>query len=360
MRDTINVLVVDDSSFMRKSLSTLLSHDPQIEVIGTAPDGRFALKKLEQMCPDVITLDVEMPGMDGITTLAKIMEQRPTPVLMVSSLTQQSAAVTMQALDLGAVDFVAKPSGQISLDIDTVSGPIIAKVKAAARADVRKLMRRTAGTPTPAEWGSAPVPKPEPPARPRPELGGPVTQLVAVGVSTGGPTTLMSILPKLPADLPASIMLVQHMPGGFTRSFAERLDQVSSIRVKEAEHGDQLRNGSAFVAPGGNHMTVTSERTLRISKEPHDTLHTPSVDVMMQSVIQVFGPRAVGVLLTGMGKDGAESMAALRRRGAHTIAESEKTAVVYGMPREAAARGGAEFVVPADHVAEKLVELVGG
>ncbi len=359
MADKIKVLVVDDSSFMRKALSTILSQDPQIEVIGTAPDGRFALKKLEQIRPDVVTLDVEMPGMDGITTLKEIMGNNPIPVLMVSSLTQDGAAVTMEALGLGAVDFVAKPSGQISLDIDTLSAPIISKVKAAARADVKKLARRTARAAAVAEPTPTPASKQEPVAEGPPRLVGPVIRMVAIGVSTGGPQTLMSIFPKIPADLGASVMVVQHMPEGFTHTFAERLDQISSISVKEAEDGDRLRNGCAFLAPGGSHMTVTKGQSMRIGKEPYDTLHKPSVDVMMESVITAFGSNAVGVLLTGMGKDGAASMAKLRQMGAHTIAESEETAIVYGMPREAAERGGAEFVLPADRVAEKVIELIG-
>ncbi|MBN1916572.1 MAG: chemotaxis response regulator protein-glutamate methylesterase [Verrucomicrobia bacterium] len=355
MGDPVRVLIVDDSSFMRKALSRLLSSDPAIEVIGTAPDGRFALRKIEQLRPDVVTLDVEMPGMDGITTLREIMRNQPVPVLMVSSLTQAGAAVTISALSLGAVDFVPKPSGQISLDIENARAEIIAKVKAVAKADLKNLakgrIRAAAQVPKPvavtAGWPTASV---------RPT--GPVNRAVAIGVSTGGPQTLMGIVPRLPADLRAPVMIVQHMPEGFTRTFAERLDQSSALTVKEAEDGDHVSNGCAYLAPGGSHMTVTRERVIRISKEPYGTLHKPSVDVMMESVIDVFGSHAVGVLLTGMGKDGAESMAKLRRLGGRTIAESEETAVVYGMPREAVQLGGVEFVLPADRVADQLVALV--
>jgi len=355
MGDPVRVLVVDDSSFMRKALSGLLSSDPEIQVVGTAPDGRFVLRKLEQLQPDVVTLDIEMPGMDGITTLSKIMCDHPVPVLMVSSLTQEGAAVTLNALSLGAVDFVPKPSGQISLDIENARAEIIAKVKAAAKADLKNLakgrIRVAAQAP---EIAAAAAERPAAQARPV----GPVARIVAIGVSTGGPQTLMGILPQLPANLAAPVMIVQHMPEGFTRTFAERLDQACMLAVKEAEDGDALGNGRAYLAPGGSHMTVTRGRTIRISKEPYDTLHKPSVDVMMESVINVFGASAIGVLLTGMGKDGAESMVKLRRRGGHTIAESAQTAIVYGMPREAVELGGAEFVLPADRVAEQLVALV--
>ena len=347
------VLVVDDSAFMRKRLIELLSRDPQIEVVGAARDGHFALKKLKEVRPDVITLDVEMSGMDGITTLEHIMADDPIPVLMVSSLTQGGAAVTMKALSLGAVDFVPKPSGQISLDIDKLSESIISKVKSAAVANIRTLARRITERPTHIE-------PPKPRGKPRLRARDPVSRVVAIGVSTGGPQTLMSIFPKIPRDLKASVLVVQHMPEGFTRSFAERLNQGSSIEVVEAQDGDRLRNGCAFIAPGGHHMTVTGRHTLRISKEPYDTLHMPSVDVMLESVIPIFGSKAVGVLLTGMGKDGAKTLKRLRDLGARTIAESEDSAIVYGMPREAVEQGGVEFVLSADQVAGKIVELIEG
>lgn len=346
----IKVLIVDDSSFMRQELTRLISSDSEIEVVGTAFDGEHALKKIPALKPDVVTLDIEMPQMDGLTALKHIMMTNPLPVVIISSLTQKGAETTLEAIQLGAVEVIPKPSGTISLDIKKQRDEIIEKIKAAHKVDCKKIRRM----PTP-----QPVVKKEPPQRPLFQPQGECNHIVAIGVSTGGPQTLMKIIPELPDDLPAAIMIVQHMPPVFTKSFADRLHSVSKLSVKEAEQNDKVVEGHVYVAPGGFHMTLhRSGKHIEISQEPSNTLHRPSVDVMFESLLTARVKNITGVMLTGMGKDGAHNLKNLHDQGVKTIGESESSAVVYGMPREAAQLGAIDFVLDKDRIAAKITELV--
>ena len=320
---------MDDSAFMRQHLKAILELDRYLEVIGTARNGEEAVQKVKELHPDVITLDINMPVMDGLTALAHIMGEWPTPTVMVSSLSQEGALATFEAIELGAVDFIAKASGTVSLDIEDQAKEIITKVKAAARA---KLRHRTT---------------PNPPAKKvvgydknlsSQSVDIYAQKIVAIGVSTGGPRTLLDILPLLPTDLPAPVVIVQHMPPTFTASFAEHLDSVCAIKVKEAEQAEALLPGVVYIAPGGYQMTLASNifgkgTAARLSIQRYGSSFCPSVNVLFNSVAQLYADRAVGVLLTGMGDDGADGMVQIRRAGGCTIAESEETAVIFGMPR---------------------------
>jgi len=346
----VRVLVVDDSAFMRRQLTRILEADRDLEVVGIARNGQEAVDKVKELEPDVVTLDINMPVMDGLTALTYIMMERPTPCLMVSSLTQEGALATFEALELGAVDFVPKPSGTISMDIDTQAEEILQKVRAAARARLRSGRRKAASRAEREEIGR----------RSTPRVAASSAGVVAIGVSTGGPQTLLEILPFLPADLPAPVLIVQHMPPSFTGPLAKRLNDACAIQVKEAEQNEPLLPGWGYVAPGGYHLTVAQSTLGRgpvahLSDRPKGYAFCPSVDVLFESVARVCGPPSVGVLLTGMGSDGADGMVRIRQAGGFTIAESEETAVVFGMPREAIERGGAQVVAPAPKIADQIV-----
>lgn len=369
MAGLIRVLVVDDSALMRKMIKAILETDREIEVVGTARDGEDALRKDEELKPDVVTMDINMPVMDGITSMMLLFEQHPdVKVVMVSSLTQEGALTTFEALELGAFDYVAKPSGTVSTNLYEVGKELILKVKAAAKYGKR---RRRLSSP---EIGVSPPAsrkirrtkgsRGKPSLRPKLPAGTDTAQkLVVIGVSTGGPSTLMEILPRLPADLDAAVIIVQHMPSAFTNTFARRLDQYSAISIKEAEQGDRLLKGCGLVAPGGSHLVLKrnamrDEAMVRITNAIEDAIFVPSVDVTMKSAVEFFGSRIVGVLLTGMGSDGAEGMMAIKEAGGITIAEDESTAIVWGMPREAIERGAAKVVAPAHHIAGEIVKAV--
>lgn len=347
----IKVLIVDDSSFMRRELRRIFETDPNLEVVDVAMDGNFALEKIKKFHPDVVTLDIEMSGLDGISTLKRIMIECPTPVLIVSALAGEGCLATLQALEYGAVDFAEKKSGTISLDIEKQRHLLIEKVKAVSKADLRKLSykRKITGTSNYTINLKSTM------------FNGKLSDcnyIIAIGCSTGGPQSLYKLLPKLPADIEAAIMIIQHMPGNFTSSFADKLDAASSISVKEAEDGDILYNGHAYVAPGDYHMVIGDNGCIRICSEPYDTLHRPSVDVTFDSLATTFGRRTIGVLMTGMGKDGAQGLLRLKERGALTIAESEQSAIIYGMPKEAVLLGAASQVCTLDEIPLKLVEMV--
>jgi len=347
----IRVLVVDDSAFMRRQLTAIIESDRELAVIGTARNGQEAIEKVKDLEPDVVALDINMPVMDGLTALTCIMMERPTPCLVISSLTQEGALTTFEALELGAVDFVPKPSGTISLDIQRQGKEIVAKVRAAARARLRGRRFRV-----------------NPPQAPRSKhvnmslpLNVDSSPVIGIGVSTGGPQALMEILPLLPADLGAPLLIVQHMPAGFTRAFAKRLDEASVISVKEAEHNEPLVAGRAYVAPGGYQMTVTRSvlgrgPVINLSDKPRGLTFCPSADVLFESLAKLFGSRALGVLLTGMGSDGAKGLLQIRQAGGTTIAESEETATVFGMPREAIQLGAAQTVAPAHEIASQIIK----
>ena len=347
----VRVLIVDDSAAMRQLLTQILASDPGIEVIGTAPDPYFARDKIRELKPDVVTLDVEMPRMDGLTFLEKLMRAHPLPVVMVSTLTQKSCDITLKALELGAVDFFAKPT------LDTLHGVaggaqiIIEKVKAASRARVQP--RSTAASVTPLE-------RPAAPAMRATAAFGMTHKIIAIGASTGGTEAIRSVLTELPADTPG-IVVVQHMPPGFTASFARRLDGLCQIQVREAQDGDRVLPGHALIAPGSLHLAIVrsgAEYVCRVFTAPPVNHHRPSVDVLFDSVAEHAGKNAVAAILTGMGDDGARGMRRLRDAGARTIAQDEATCVVYGMPKEAVAHGGVEATVPLNRIARELRSLV--
>lgn len=349
----IRALVVDDSALMRKYLTEILNQDRDIEVVDTARDGEEAVNKVMVLRPDVVTLDLNMPKMDGLTALQIIMDRAPCAVVVISSLTQRGALTTFEALALGAVDYVAKPEGTVSLGIRKLGDEIRAKVKAAAGANHTILRQRRSRK-------RAEIP---PPPKVK-DAAGNMDKLVIIGVSTGGPRVLEEILPNLPADLPAAVIVVQHMPENFTAAFARRMDNVCSLTVKEAENGEVLAAGKVVVAKGGHHLKVdkalgTGALRVRLSRETYGSLYVPSVSVTLASARRCLeARRIVGVLLTGMGDDGADEMVALRREGGFTIAESAETAVVWGMPGEAWRRGGAEVLAPAYEIAKLIDQAV--
>jgi two-component system chemotaxis response regulator CheB len=341
----VRVLVVDDSALMRKLIPQMLAVDEAIDVVGTAMDGSFCLKKIEELKPNVVTLDLEMPGMNGIDTLKEIMRHKPVPVIVFSSHSTEGASVTMKALGLGAFDFVTKPK-DASAHMTETAGELIAKVKAAA--DCKLKPRMIAGIPAKPEKAPAP--------------SGAPNKIVAIGVSTGGPQALEFVLSQLPGDFPGAITVVQHMPDGFTDMFARRLDEVCPLRVKEAQSGDLLLPGRVLICPGSRHMKVKRlplGDIAVLSDEPRVNGHRPSVDVLLRSVAEEFRQNAVGVLMTGMGDDGAEGLGAIKREGGMTIAQSEESCVVYGMPKAAIERGYAIRVVGLDIMGSTLQAICG-
>lgn len=346
----INVLVVDDSAFMRKALSMMLERDPDVRVIDTARDGQQALEKIAALDPDVVTMDIEMPRMDGLTALGRIMDEMPRPVLMVSSLTREGADATVKAMEAGAVGFLPKQRSRVSLKITEIEDELISRIKAAARSNVRALRRRDgAGRRSRRRRSDA-------------ALSFRRAALLAIGISTGGPFALQHVIPALPADLPVPVAIVQHMPPHFTRSLAERLNANSPLEVVEAEAGMPLEAGKVIIAAGGRHLTFRSGACSTIVKtptEPSDTLHCPSVDVMMTSANRHFGGRVLGVIMTGMGKDGLKGATAIKKHGGRIVAQDEDSCVVYGMPRAVVEAGLADCVLPLDDLAPALAKAVG-
>ena len=355
MTDRIRVLIVDDSALMRKALKEIIMTDSGLEVVGTARDGQDAIEKVHDLNPDVVTMDINMPVMDGLTSMQHILSDYPEmPVLMVGSLTAEGALTTFEALELGAFDFVAKPSGTVSSNIHIVGREIIQKVKLAYKNVNKKsikdrIQRRSSVTPQ----NKAPTKKLD--ITRSKEL----SKVVVIGISTGGPGTLMEVLPMLPQDLRAAVIIIQHMPPSFTSSFAKRLNDACAIPVKEADAGDVLQNGRGYLAHGGYQLVVRGEGdTIRLPSTPK-TIFMPSVNVSMEYVLDTYGgENVVGVLMTGMGDDGADAMVKIRRAGGITIAEDESTAVVFGMPREAIERGGAQIVLPSYKIADAIIKAV--
>ncbi len=347
--ERIRVLVVDDSALMRKLIPSILSRDPNIEVVGTAMDGSFALKKIEELRPDVVTLDLEMPRMDGMETLSMIMRRAPMPVVILSTSPKEGASFTLKALALGAVDFIAKPHNAASGNLDSIAESLIEKIKIAKRAAGSKLP-------------PANLPEPRTNVRKAVRPSTPARKIIAIGISTGGPNALEFLLSQLPADFTAAITIVQHMPEGFTEMFARRLDDCSSLFVQEARSGDMLLAGRVLVCPGNRHMTV--RRMPRgdmvvLSDAPPVNGHRPSADVLFHSVAQEFGSQSIGLLMTGMGEDGAEGLGAIKASGGFTVAQSEDTCVVAGMPRAAINKGYAAKVIALDNIASFLVAQCG-
>jgi two-component system chemotaxis response regulator CheB len=352
MPSKIHVLIVDDSALMRQALTGLLTRDPDIEVVGAAADPYAAREKILKLAPDVLTLDVEMPRMDGLSFLEKLMRGHPMPVVMVSSLTEAGCATTLRALELGAVDFVTKPRLDLRERLPEIAAEIIEKIKAAAGA-------RVARRPAPVAMAMAPRPATAAPAGARPAMLKTTHQIVAVGASTGGTEALKQFLLDLPADCPP-VVIVQHMPEKFTRAFAERLNSLCTLQVKEAEHGDRVLAGHALIAPGNHHMRLTREGAVygvQLGDDPPVNRHRPSVDVLFDSCAEAAGGNAIGIIMTGMGDDGARGLLAMRRAGARTLAQDEATSVVFGMPREAIALGAAERVLPLNQLAGAALAL---
>lgn len=367
----IRVLIVDDSALMRKKLREIIQATEDMEVIATARDGLDGVNKARDLKPDVVTMDINMPGMDGISAMQIIVNEGICPVLVVSSLSQEGALVTFEALELGAFDYVGKPGGTISLNLEQVHAELIAKIRAAAdKMVLRKLKRRAKAV---ADGDTDKIRRiSRPDIAQRPEIprhsehgadmaeGGAddVRFAVTIGISTGGPKTIMDVLPHLPADLGAPVFMVQHMPPAFTASFADRLNKMCALHVVEATAGDTVRNNVVYLAKGGQHLLLRRNNTgkimLRLSTVPPH-LFVPSVDVMMESVFTVFGATMIGVLMTGMGSDGADTMVRVRKAGGYTIAESEETSIVFGMPREAIERGGADTVLPCYQIADAII-----
>ena len=348
MSDRIRVLVVDDSALMRKLIPAILAREPLIEVVGTAMDGAFALKKIEELQPDVVTLDLEMPRMDGMETLRLIMRRAPLPVILFSTHSKEGGYATLKALALGAVDFLAKPKDAAAGHLDEIADLLIAKIKVAKRAAGRKL--------PPAVIEDAPAPKKGSRA------SFPPRRVIAIGISTGGPNALQFVLSQIPADFLSTIIVVQHMPEGFTEMFAKRLDECCALEVQEARSGDLLLAGPVLICPGNRHIMV--RRMPRgdmvvLSDGPPVNGHRPSADVLFHSVAQEFGLTTVGILMTGMGDDGSEGLGAIKAAGGMTIAQSEDTCVVSGMPRAAILKGYANKIIPLDGVASYLVSNYG-
>jgi two-component system chemotaxis response regulator CheB len=338
----IKVLIVDDSALIRQLLRDILSADPEIEVVGAARDPYYAWERIKTTNPDVLTLDVEMPRMDGLTFLERLMRVHPIPVLMVSSLTEKGCETTLRAMELGAVDFITKPKVDVATGTVELADEITQKVKTVARARLRK---RSAPTAPPTRLASTA------------SLVKSTEKVIAIGASTGGTEALMEVLSALPADMPG-IAIVQHMPPGFTTSFADRLNYFCQLRISEARDGDRLLPGHALLAPGGYHMAVRRDGAqyfVRVGMGEPVNRHRPSVDVLFNSCARHVGRNAIGVILTGMGGDGARGMLAMRQAGAHTIGQDEATCVVYGMPREAVSLGGVDDVVPLTSIAGRLV-----
>ncbi len=354
---TVRILVVDDSPFMRKSLQKMLEEAPDLKVVATARDGIDALEKIEEHKPDIVTLDIEMPRMDGLTCLKKIMATHPLPVLMVSSLTQEGAQATLDALSIGALDFIPKESSFATMSIMQIQQDLQEKVRrlaASPRFHPRPPAEPPAARPAPAR-PAIPAPAPIPAGGTLPSS--PTAELLVIGSSTGGPKALQDILPALPADLPVPCLIVQHMPSTFTRPFADRLDGLCQVHVKEAEQGEPLKAGTVYIAPGGIHMLYGArgpKGCVELSPEPVSSLHRPSVDVLFQSVADQYRGPVLAAILTGMGADGAKGMEQLKRKGAHTLAESEESCVVYGMPRAAVERGCVDVIAPLPDIAGHL------
>ncbi|SIT20687.1 protein-glutamate methylesterase/protein-glutamine glutaminase [Insolitispirillum peregrinum] len=354
----IRVLVIDDSASVRETMASLLSEDPEIEVIGTAGDPYAAARRMQTDIPDVITLDLEMPRMDGLTFLGRLMEQHPLPVIICSSLAEEGSDVAMQAIEAGAVDVIAKPKVGTRQFLMESGIAIRDAVKAAAQTDVQRLRRLRQMVPTEKLTADAVLP-------PASVAGGvkvTTDKVVCIGASTGGTDALRVLLTALPADCPG-IVIVQHMPEHFTRAFANRLDGLCAIRVKEAENGDPVLRGQALIAPG-NHHTLLRRNGARYSVEVRDgplvSRHRPSVDVLFRSASRCAGSNALGVLLTGMGDDGARGMLEMYQAGAHTIAEDEKSCIVYGMPKEAVKLGAVTESLSLSAIPAAIMRLSAG
>jgi two-component system chemotaxis response regulator CheB len=340
----IRVLVVDDSPFVRKAIARMLNGAPDVEVVGMAADGLEGLELARALHPDVITLDLQMPRLGGLETLSRLVPESSSAVLLLSSLTQEGADVTLRGLELGALDFVDKSSVKGPMNLLGLREELLAKVRALAN--------------VPRPRPSVPIAAPAPAG---PVEGVARAEVVAIGASTGGPAALQAIVPALPRGFPATVLIVQHIPRGFSRPLAERLASRSALPVIEAQDGQRVQPGTVLVAPAGLHMKLHRRAgTVKVSldEEPRTALHRPSVDVLMASVARVYGPRALGVILTGMGSDGTAGLRAIHQAGGRTLAESQESAVIYGMPKAAIDAGVVDRALPLGHLAAEIVAAV--
>lgn len=347
MNEKIRILIVDDSAFMRKSLSIILNSDDEIEIVATARDGVEGVALAKSLHPDLITLDIEMPRMDGLTALKIIMKEAPTAVIMVSSLTTEGAESTLKALELGAVDFIPKEMSFVSVKIADIKAELIKKVKTITRqSQLHKRLRKISGLTSKnfkASVGKSLL-----------ELPRAGYKAVALGISTGGPLSLQKVIPQISQNIRIPIFIVQHMPPKFTKSLADRLNNMSAIRVKEAEDNDEVRGGTVYIAPGGYHLNLKKigigKTAITITEQPDNTLHRPSVDIMINSVVGVYGKQTLAVIMTGMGHDGSKAIKRLKNLGGHCLAQDEESCVVYGMPKAVVDAGNADVVAPLEKI----------
>lgn len=348
----IKVLIIDDSALIRSLLTEIISKQPDMEVVGTAPDPLVAREKIKTLNPDVLTLDVEMPKMDGIAFLEKLMRLRPMPVVMVSSLTEKSSAITLHALELGAFDFVTKPRIDIRNGLQEYAGELISKIRGAAKARLARPLPGSSAAHMPVQQkNSADVV-----LAAEHRSFSTTEKVILVGASTGGTEALRTFLVDMPPDCPA-ILIAQHMPETFTKTFAKRLDSLCRIAVKEAEHGERVLPGHGYLAPGNRHLLLKrsgANYITELSDGPPVSRHRPSVDVLFRSAANCAGKNAVGIIMTGMGDDGAAGMLEMHQAGACTLAQDEESCVVFGMPKEAIARGGVDEVVPLQEMSSRL------
>lgn len=362
MSTPYKVLVGDDSPFVCRLLQSYLKSAPDLEVVGTANDGPSIMQMVESLKPDVLTLDVEMPSISGLEVLEQIMAERPTPVIMVSGVSRKSAAITLRALDLGAVDFILKYVPGVNTDPETLRHEVISKVRAAAKVRVVRSSRGGKSVGSGAEQNGSSGTKGEcglPAGFSGFDGAGTETSrnlegVIVIGASTGGPLALRELLGLLPADFPYGVIVVQHMPANFTKVLATQLDRYVGLKVKEAEHGDRLRPGLVLVAPGDHHMILTPDSRVELHFGPKIGGHRPSIDVVMQSAAQVFGNQTVGVVLTGMGNDGALGLASIRAKSGRTFAQDAESCVVNGMPQAAIEKRVVDHIAPPQRIAQLL------
>jgi two-component system chemotaxis response regulator CheB len=369
----MRVLIVDDSAFMRKVLHNIVASDSQLEVCGEARDGRDAVTQTEVLKPDVISMDINMPHVDGLQATEIIMSTNPHPILIVSSESREGAEVTLKALQLGAIDFVAKPKGGVDLDMSSVKEEICRKLKMAAKVRVVRTATRSklqqevaAASPRtePVHFGEQTEQNGKPAAAvPAARNASGKFPIVVMAASTGGPATLMKVIPQFPKDFPGAVVLVQHMPGNYTAQFSKQLAEVSQMRVKEAETGEIIVPGQIYVCPGSHHMRVSPSGRVSLDDGPRVNGYRPCADLTLESAAEFAGPMAIGIILTGMGNDGVKGVQAVRAAGGHTIAQDESTAVIFGMPQEAIQSGSVDQVLPMDWIyraVEKRVLFIFG
>jgi len=350
MSEQIKVLVVDDSSLVRKIVTDILEKDPGIKVVGTANNGKTAIFRNQELDPDVITLDIEMPILDGLATLKQIMSTKPKPVIMMSVLTQHGAEATFKALELGAVDFIPKPSTLMSMSVEEIGDLLIKKVKSVYKSKLNiNRIEEDINRGSPVKHDIKPL------------LKTVSDKIVAIGTSTGGPSALINVFNKFPEKFPSPVLVVQHMPEGFTAAFSKRLNDSSNLEVKEAEDGDDVLPGHGYVAPGHSHMKIVTagdRYKIKVFKADKVSGHMPSIDVLFRSVAENAGNRSVGVIMTGMGKDGSEGLLQIREKGGYTIAQNEETSVVYGMNRVAVEIGAVNEIVTLSEITDKIVKHI--